>query len=189
MLYCTKMALAAVLTLGLVGLVQADQKPANPAAPPAGAAKTTPGTLTEEQLGQMLEGMGFEVKPGTYTGGARYFDIRITSNGMDFTIRVALSPNKRVIWLMSYLGDLPADVTVAQLKDLLQAINTKTGKMQFRLTGTQLKADQPLDNVGVTAARLRREIDDFTASLGDTASLWGFKKTEKTEKTTKTEAK
>jgi hypothetical protein len=149
------------------------------------------GTLTEEQLGQMLAGMGFETKPGTYSSGARYYDISASSKEHTFSIRVALSPNKRSIWLMSYLNDVPANVTVAQLQAVLWAVNSKTGKMQFRMIKSQLKADQPLDNVAVTPARLKREIDDFVLSLEDTADVWGFKKpAEKpAEKPTKTDGK
>lgn len=180
MTHCNKLVLAAALALGLAGFAHADQKPAD-------AAKPASGTITDVQLGQMLEGMGFEAKPGTYKSGARYFDVTIPVKGFDFTIRLGLSPNARAVWLMSFLGEVPADATTEQLRAVLQAINSKTGKMQFRMTGTQLKADQPLDNVAVTPARLRREIDDFTAALVDTADVWGFKKP--AEKTAKTEAK
>jgi hypothetical protein len=170
MTYCSKLVYAAVLTLGLCGLVAADGKPAAENPTPAN------GTVTDEQLGQMLAGMGYEAKPGTYSGGERYFDISVPSKDFTFNIRLGLSPNKRCIWLMVYLGDVPANVTAEQLQAVLRAVNSRTGKMQFRMTGSQLKADQPLDNVAVTPARLKREIDDFVASLTDTADVWVFKK-------------
>jgi hypothetical protein len=185
--FCSKLVLAAVLTLGLTGVVRADQKPADAPKPAAEPTKTADGTLTDVQLGQMLEAMGFVVKPGKYSSGAGYFDIVVTGKGFDFNIRIALSPNSRAIWLMSYVGDVPADATAEQLRAVLRVVNSKTGKMQFRMTGTQLKADQPLDNVAVTPVRLRREIDDFVAALGDTADVWGFKKP--VEMTTKKDAK
>src|SRR4051794_40132328 len=108
---CSKLVFAAVLTLGLSGLVRADQKPAETPKPVAENPKPANGTITDEQLGQMLEAMGYEAKAGKYTTGASYFDIVVPSKGFDFHIRIGLSPNKRAIWLMSYLGDVPADAT------------------------------------------------------------------------------
>jgi hypothetical protein len=53
-----------------------------------------------------------------------------------------------------------------------------------------LKADQPMDNFGVTPARLKREIEDFGTSLQDTAALWAPKKVEaKKDETKKEEVK
>src|SRR6266511_2065365 len=187
MTYCSKLVLAAILTLSMSGLVRADEKPAETPKPIAQAPKAENGTITDEQLGKMLGDIGYEVKPGKYPGGAQYFDVVVAGKGFDFPVRLGLSPNKRCVWLMSYLGDVPADATADQLRDILRAVNSKTGKMQLRMTGTQLKAEQPLDNVAVTAARLKRELDDFAAALADTADVWGFKKP--AEKTAKTDAK
>jgi hypothetical protein len=173
-----KLMVALVLALGSTGLVMADPTPEKETPAPA---KTGMEPITDVQLGQMLEGLGLEVKKGTYKSGALYFDVKATSQDYTFDVRVALSPNKRSIWLMSYLDDVPATVEASRLRALLEAINSKTGKMQFRLVGEQLKADQPLDNVGVTPARLRRELDDFAASLQDTDTLWNVKKWKKEE--------
>jgi hypothetical protein len=185
MTYCTSLVFAAVLTLGLCGLAGANENPAPK--PVAENPNQASGTITDEQLGQMLVGMGFEPKQGTYSSGARYYDITVPSKEYTFSIRLGLSPNKRSIWLMTYLNDVPANVTVEQLQAVLQAVNSKTGKMQFRMAGMQLKADQPLDNVAVTPARLKREIDDFVATLADTADVWSFKKP--ADKTAKTDGK
>jgi hypothetical protein len=175
MTYFSKMVYASVLMLGLSGLGQADQKSPPAPTPAAETALAADGSITDEQLGKMLVGLGYEAKLGTYSSGARYYDIKVPTKDFDFSIRLALSPNKRCIWLMAYLSEVPANVTVEQLQALLRAVNTKTGKMQFRMTGMQLKADQPLDNVAVSPSRLKREIDDFAAALADTADLWQFK--------------
>lgn len=161
------MTVTTLLALTLTGLTQADTPPATPT-----PAKATDGAITDAQLGEMLTNLGMEPKPGTYKSGAQYYDVKVVTKDYDLNVRLGLSPNKRSIWLMAYLGDLPANVPVERLKGLLEAINSKTGKMQFRLTGNQLKADQPLDNVGVTPARLRRELDDFGAALQETGHLW-----------------
>ncbi|MBY0525281.1 MAG: hypothetical protein K2R98_17880 [Gemmataceae bacterium] len=169
MKFCSRLVLAAILALGFAGLADANPHPTE-------ATKVSNGTITDEHLGKMLEDMGFETKPGTYNNGARYYDIVVSGKDLDIPIRIGLSPNKRTIWLMCRLNEVPADVTVDQMKAVLAAVNSKTGKMQFRLTGNSLKADQPMDNFGVTTTRLKREIDDFVAALNDTADIWGFKK-------------
>jgi hypothetical protein len=183
----SKLLAALTLTLGTTGLVLADPMPVKET--PAPAKMTAGEPITDAQLGQMLEGLGLEVKKGTYKSGGLYFDVKVPTKDYEFEVRVALSPNKRCIWLMSYLDDMPTNAEAARLRALLEAINSKTGKLQFRLVGDQLKADQPLDNTAVTAVRLRRELDDFGASLQDTDTLWNVKKwgmkeakTEKVEK-------
>lgn len=185
--FCSMLTLAAALGLGYLGHCQANDKPAETPKPAVEAPKTTNGAITDEQLGTMLESMGYEVKPGTYQSGAKYYDVSLPTKSFQIHIRFGLSPNKRCVWLMSNLGDLPADVTLDQVKAVLQAVNSKTGKMQFRLTDKQLKADQPMDNFGVTAARLRYEITDFLAALDDTGDIWTFKKVG--DKTAKQETK
>jgi hypothetical protein len=169
------------LALGFGGVVMADPMPEKDKEKEAPAKVTPGGAITEVQLGEMLEGLGLDIKKGTYKSGALYFDVKLPTGTYDFEVRIALSPNKRTIWLMSYLEDMPANVPAERLKALLEAINSKTGKMQFRLVGDQLKADQPLDNVGVTPARLRRELDDFSATLQSTDALWNVKKWENKE--------
>jgi hypothetical protein len=165
--------LGSVLLLALLSLACVSTVSAQPIEKAKEANAT--GSITDVQLGEMLTNMGYEHKKGTYAGGAFYYDVKVTSGGYDLTVRIGLSPNKRAIWLMSYLGDLPSDVPAEKLRALLQAVNTKTGKMQFRMTGNALKADQPMDNFGVTPARLKYELEDFVASLQDTASLWAPK--------------
>lgn len=172
-----KLAFALVVALSLVSLGHAQ--------PPV--AKSDPaGAITDVRLGELLDGMGLDPKQGTYDSGAHYFDVKVSSADYDFNIRVGLSPNKRVVWLMANLGNLPTDAAPERLRALLEAINAKTGKLQFRLSGSQLKADQPMDNAGVTASRLRKEIDDFATTLQDTQKIWDATKWEgKTEKVSK----
>jgi hypothetical protein len=178
MKYCSNLVLATVLALGLTGLVAADPMPTAPTNPAPETAKTTNGALSDEQLGQMLETMGYEVKPGTYQSGARYFDVKLSGSKFEYHVRFSLSPNKRAVWLMVTIAEIPADVTAGQLRTVLEAINVKTGKMQFRVVGKMLNADLPLDNVAVTPVRLRYEITDLVATLDATADVWGFKKPE-----------
>jgi hypothetical protein len=177
----TKLALALILVAIVGGTSPANAQPATqPVEQPTPPAPTVDpcGPITDVRLGEMLDRMGLEVKRGTYTSGARYFDLPVATADYDFTIRISLSPNKRVIWLMTYLGDLPPDVPAERLRALLEAINSKTGKLQFRLVGNQLKVDQPLDNFAVTPARLRREIDDLKLTVQATCKVWDAKKWE-----------
>jgi hypothetical protein len=168
------MAAVVVLMAGLVGFAAADQAKEKEAAKEK--AKDTNGSITDAQVGEMLTNMGYESTKGTYKSGACYYDVKLTTQDFTFSVRLALSPNQRVVWMMAYLDELPKDVSAEKLKGLLQAVNSKTGKMQFRMTENSLKADQPMDNFGVTPARLKRELEDFAASLQDTKSLWTAKK-------------
>lgn len=169
-----KLAVALAL-IAVAGTAAVAQPPAGKTETPA--AKADPnGPITDVRLGEMLEGLGLTVKKGTYKSGAAYYDTTVTTKDYDFNVRVGLSPNGRCIWLMAYLEDLPANAPPARLRAILEAINAKTGKMQFRLSGDQLKADQPLDNFAVTAQRLRKELDDFANSLQETDGAWSTKK-------------
>jgi hypothetical protein len=162
-----------VLGLGYASLALADVP-----YPDNQPARDASDTLTDVKLGEMLDAMGMDPQKGTYKSGANYFDVKLNTRDYELNVRLGLSPNKRCIWLMSNLGKLPADVPAERLKALLQAVNSKTGKMQFRLVGDLLKADQPLDNVKVTASRLRRELDDFADTLQKTGPLWDASKWE-----------
>ncbi len=182
---------AVVLALVVFGgsVVQADPVPATATETPAGKADPC-APITDVRLGELLDGLGLAPRKGTYNSGALYYDVTVTSKDYDFNIRVGLSPNKRSVWLMSYLSDIPANAPAERFRGLLEAVNSKTGKMQFRLVGSQLKADQPMDNVAVTSVRLRKELNDMAESLQDTHALWDVSKwTDKAVKTDKPEQK
>jgi hypothetical protein len=186
----SKLVLATALILGLNDLAAAEPMPTEPTKQAPEPAKTNLSAITDVQLGQMLEAMGYDVKPGTYKSGARYFDVQLPGSKFEYSVRFTLSTNKRVVWLLVSLSDIPADVTAAQLQAVLEVVNAKTGKMQLRLLGKLLKGEQPLDNVGVTPLRLRREIEDMVASLDEIADVWRFKKpTQKTANVEKPTAK
>jgi hypothetical protein len=175
-------ALALIAVAGTAALAAQPETPAAKADPTA--------AISDVRLGEMLEGLGVTLKKGTYKSGAAYYDTTVSTKDYDFNVRVGLSPNGRCIWLMAYLDDLPTNTPPERLRALLEAINSKTGKLQFRLVGDQLKADQPIDNFAVTPQRLRKELDDFANSLQETDAVWSTKKwNEKAGTAAKTESK
>src|SRR4051794_6042056 len=100
----SKTVVALVLGLAAAGVAVAQPTPTTEKEP----AKATPGgPISDVQLGEMLEGLGVEFTRGTYKSGALYFDTKVATKDYDFNVRVGLSPNKRTIWLMSYLDDVP----------------------------------------------------------------------------------
>lgn len=172
MTHFIKLAMAAlILAVGLVNFGYAEPIP-SPPKPDAAA------PVDEVRLGDMLEGMGLEITRGTYTSGATYFETKMATTEYTYPVRIGFSPNKRVIWLSVSLGDLPSNTPAERLRALLEAVNSKTGKLQFRLVGDQVKADQPIDNFAVTPIRLRRELTDLTNALQTTFKVWDAKKWE-----------
>lgn len=166
---------ALILAFATLSLGYTQPAPIPPKADPAAP-------IDDNRLGEMLEGLGLEITRGSYESGAAYFDAKLTTQDYTFPVRISLSSNKRVIWLSVNLREIPSDTPAERLRGLLEAINTKTGKMQFRLVGNELKANQPLDNAAVTPVRLRREVNELTTTLQDTFRIWDSTKWESAAK-------
>ena len=121
--------------------------------------------VTDTKLGDLLDGLGVNYKKEVTKTGEKFYDVTLTTNDYTFTFRLGLSPSKKYVWMSAYLDDLPEDVDPLRLRAMLEAVNTKTGKLQFRLLKNQIRADQPIDNVELTPNRLRQELDDFVNTL------------------------
>jgi len=169
---------ASVLALGLTS-VFAQETPApapapTPAAKPA-AVKADP--LTDESLGKVLAGMGYEFTVGKYTSGKPYYDVTINHSGWTLINRIALSNNGKVAWMHINLGEMPTieKVPAAVLKKLLEANAAATGKAMFAVRGNSLMLLQSFDNDDATPAKLRKEIEDLAEVVKSQAALYDFK--------------
>jgi hypothetical protein len=149
---------AVALTIGLGSAAGNEPAKESPA-------KSNP-SLSGKDLGVMIEGMGLSPKEGKYQDGAPHYDIKMTHDGWDFHIRLALSPNGRALWLHMNLGDLPPvdQIPAERLLNLMRKNANTTGKAQFCVRGNSLMLMQPVDNHHLTPAMILRELQDLCSA-------------------------
>jgi hypothetical protein len=129
--------------------------------------------LTDESLLRMLRGLGYEpYQTGTFTDGSKFYWVKVDRDGYQMSIRFALSPNKLVVWMHTYLGEVPAPdkITAEPLQKLLEAQNSYKGR--FSVTGGKLIFQMPVDNRSLAPQDLRVWIDEFFVAVKSTSHLW-----------------
>lgn len=164
---------AVVLALaGSVPSFAAEPEPPAPVKPePAKVAASE--SLNDESLLQMMRGLGYEpYQTGTFSDGIKFYWVKMDREGYVFNVRFSLSPDKSVVWLQTYLGDVPAADKIAPqtLQKLIEAQNSAVGR--FWISENKLYYQLPIDNRSVTPQHLRNRIDTFARVLKSTADLW-----------------
>lgn len=130
--------------------------------------------LTEENLKQMLDNMGFEPKK---VGNG--YQISIKRDTWTFYIHLILSGDKSKIGLNANLGlvENPDAVTAEQWKNLLISNgNIDPSFFFFDKDSKRLYLHRVLDNRGITPSFFRQQIENFCANIKDTGDLWKFTK-------------
>ncbi len=129
-----------------------------------------PEVLTDESLRAMLVGLGYE--PKAMDGG---FVVTLKRDGWNDTMLLAFSADHSKLGINSNLGVVtdPATITAAQWRKLLED--------NFRINPSFISLDskehrlfmmRALDNRGISAPYLRRQIDNFCTNLHGTAIDW-----------------
>lgn len=152
------------LALGLVGTVRA-QEPA----------KEDPcGRLEDADLPKLLENMGYapeKVDDGVYR-------VVIDQDNWTIYLRFSLSTDGgQKVWITTSFGEIPNwEKAPAEPLMKLLILNDSIGPAHFYVTqsGTSRKLNlaKAVDNRGITASVLRREIDKFVGSVKSTADNW-----------------
>ncbi len=162
--------------------------PSLPAADPAPKPTTTtvkteatpkvakPGSITEEQLGNLLKAMGLEAKKVE----SRYdFEFKAVQNKEEWNLSMTavLSQDGSSIWLMAWLDQLPkssADVPRTALLRLLSD-NDRLGNGKFFAyvaTNRRFVLQRVISNEAVTTKVFRGWLDDLGAGVVDTYEHW-----------------
>lgn len=162
--------------------------PSLPAADPAPKPTTTtvkteatpkvakPGSITEEQLGNLLKAMGLEAKKVE----SRYdFEFKAVQNKEEWNLSVTavLSQDGSSIWLMAWLDQLPkssADVPRTALLRLLSD-NDRLGNGKFFAyvaTNRRFVLQRVISNEAVTTKAFRGWLDDLGTGVVDTYEHW-----------------
>lgn len=128
--------------------------------------------LTTESLGTMLENLGYEVKPWDNKKG---YGVTWKQDTWTFYANASVSTNGGVLWLVMPLGNVedPAKAKLAAVFGLLTE-NDAIGPLHFsyNTSNKRLYLNDPVPNVGVTPARLRKELEDMAAVLKRTEPMW-----------------
>ena len=165
--------------LGVPSLPAADPapKPTTSAAKTAAAPKVAkPGSITEEQLGNLLKAMGLEAKKVE----SRFdFEFKAVQNKEEWNLSMTavLSQDGSSIWLMAWLDQLPkssADVPRTALLRLLSD-NDRLGNGKFFAyvaTNRRFVLQRVISNETVTTKVFRSWLDDLGAGVVDTYVHW-----------------
>jgi hypothetical protein len=137
-----------------------------------GATPSASAQLSDNELRQMLDGLGLEPKPLS-----KGFLVVIQRDGWTSNIQVVLSENKEKLGLNANLGSVkdPDSVTAAQWKALMVANgNIEPSFFYFNAEQKKLYLHRAMNNRGLTPAYLRTQIDSFFENMRSTEGLWKF---------------
>jgi hypothetical protein len=156
-----------VASLAFTGLTQGQTPPTD--APPAQDAKSTPQKFTYDDLGKMLESMGYTIHPQKDKEGKLYgFNIELTRGSQTVTFRISLSPSQEVIWLdmdlMAFNEKEPATPALL-LKFFGEHDKLWPAYMVYYANINRLQMSMPLKGPNFTPALIRTTLDSFVDKL------------------------
>jgi hypothetical protein len=152
------------------------EAPAPPKGATTGVEAKAGAPLTDESLGQMLRGLGYEPEVvNTLEDGRKVYRIHMKQDGWTFHFTILLSPDRSVLWVESYLGNVPAGdkIQAEAVLKLLKLNADSTGKGKFVVTAHgELWLWMPQDNIGITPSLLRSHLELTGRIVKDTMSHW-----------------
>lgn len=173
---------AAVVSLGLVGGLYADTKPAptdgQPPAPKIEAAPANPGVLSDASLKEMLEKLGYDVKEEK-NGASMIYWVEVDSGGLKYSVSLQVSPNKEKLWFIVPLSDVNEEhLKQADRWVKLTELNDQIGPCYFRynVKFKRLYMSRPMDNHGVTAKSFRDSLVRTLDRCTETKANWSTDK-------------
>jgi uncharacterized protein (TIGR03067 family) len=129
------------------------------------------GPLTPTQLGEMLEKLGFE--PKSLAATKDRYQFWIERDGVRFQYNLSLADSRKQLWLSTGLVEIPENAPPAALRRLLEE-NDTLGRPNFvcNKSNRTVYLVLPIENQGVTSARLRKEIEQLDGLARKTRPLW-----------------
>ena len=137
------------------------------------------GQINAEQLQEMLENLGYDVKVEKLASGNTLHWIKIKNKGSTYEVNVNISPSKTKLWTSVGLADVkPEHLAQADRMVKLLELNQKTGPTHFYYYAVHkmIYAAKPMDNRGVTAKLLREHLEDLMTQLATTEEHWDVSK-------------
>jgi hypothetical protein len=134
----------------------------------AGQTPATPDKLTEDQLKDMLEKMGYEVKADGQPG-SRYFEVTESR----WYIDISLSSDGSTIWCSAGLNKIPTPAKAPSEKLLgLLSASGSWGYFAYFSQNQLLVIEKDIPNKGVTPASLKKALGNLASVMTDTQSIW-----------------
>jgi hypothetical protein len=147
------------------------------AQPPAKEeAKSDCAPLTPAAIKTILENMGYEPKEMKTTDGQIYgYEFAYKGKSYNYGIQITVSPNKKFVWVGSWLKKLPdpkipQDVIMALLKENEEGWGLPY--LTYSERHNYFRAKFPHFNRGLKPADIRSAIDDLDGFLTATATIW-----------------
>src|SRR5262249_21581009 len=134
----------------------------------AGQTPATADKLTEDQLKDMLEKMGYEVKAEGQPG-SRYFEVSESR----WYLSISLSSDGSTIWCSAVLNKIPTPAKAPSEK--LLGLLSASGSWGYFTYFSQNKIgviERDLPNKRVTPAALKKTLSNMASVMTDTQSIW-----------------
>lgn len=129
------------------------------------------GALSSNQIGKLLKDLGYEPE----ALAADVWQAPIKRDGWTVNVMVSISPDGDRCWLESKFGVIadPDFVPASAWRNLL-AENERIAPcfFAFAKTDKSLHLYKTFDNIGVTGARLKKELDAFDGVVRKTQMVW-----------------
>lgn len=129
------------------------------------------GSITGEHLGKMLRAMGFDPQPLT----EEVYQVTITRDNWKVHSLLSVTPDGSRLWLeckfppVEEPGRAPA---AFWLRLLEENERIAPAHFVFKKEDRRVHLYKTIDNVQITPARLRQEIDSFDRTVRQTQSVW-----------------
>lgn len=168
--------LPALLLLGSVSTVTAQETKQEKSESPEVQPAPLPGQLSEAELGEMLAAVG--LKP-TKTEQRYDFAFKTSYRGEEwkFSMSAVLSRNGQSMWIMAWLDQIPStasDVPRTALLRLLAA-NDRLGEGKFFAyipTNKRFVMQRVVSNRDMTNKKMMELLQDLAASVADEYPVW-----------------
>ena len=180
--------LPALLLLGSVSTVSAQEKTQEKAEAPEVQPAPLPGQITESELGEMLAAIGLTPKKTEQ----RYdFAFKTSYRGEEwkFSMSAVLSRNGQSVWIMAWLDQIPTTSSEVPRTALLRllAANDRLGEGKFFAyipTNKRFVMQRVVANRDMTNKKMMEMLQDLASSVADEYPTWAVTNwTPKTEQT------
>jgi hypothetical protein len=142
------------------------------------ANKAQSAAMTDAQLKEMLELLGYDVQEDKSSSNPTY-TIKVVRKNLTYTLTVSLSGSKTKLWASSALAELKTEHASQPDKLLkLLELNQKIGPSHFYYYDKfkMIYIAKPMDNRGVTAKLLREHIDELMEQIIANEPFWDVRK-------------
>ena len=168
--------LPALLLLGSVSTVSAQEKTQEKAEAPEVQPAPLPGQISEAELGEMLAAIG--LKP-TKTEQRYDFAFKTSYRGEEwkFSMSAVLSRNGQSVWIMAWLDQIPTTSSEVPRTALLRllAANDRLGEGKFFAyipTNKRFVMQRVVANRDMTNKKMMEMLQDLASSVADEYPTW-----------------